>query len=531
MTAPDQKECCGDFHGPASDGTPELVRQILEGLSYRTVLHIGCGDGTMLAQLFGDRNDLRILGTDISSSALEMAKRGNPRAEFRSFDFRNGAMKEHFDLVICSEMLKHFEDGQSAVKRLAEMTDRYLLITTPVGSGQNRDDIEQAGQSTGLKITRKLGNAAYAKGGQLVMLAARELKPPILQPLPNDPFISIVIPVRNEEHYMEQCIASLRKIDYPADKLEIIFADGRSSDRTVNIARANGFSVVDNPGLKISAGRNEGFAVSKGQIIVFTDADCVFDPVWLRTAVLHFKDNRIAGLSGPTRVPREQNDFGKAVGAVFGLAGMIGATVHHETVDAVYETDDLPGCNAFYRREALAAVMPTNTLLRSNEDVEMNTYIRREGFRLFMTPDVQVQHFKRTSSRGFWKQMQVFAAGRAQLGRRDRTFLRFSHKLAAFGVPAAGVLVLDGLIFWPGFRGIFLVLALIVLVVLFMVFTASYSFAVAMRAIPAVFIAASGWIVGFLREWFSPTPIQKPEPNPGEISVATNAKSGDKESR
>jgi hypothetical protein len=148
-----------------------------------------------------------------------------------------------------------------------------------------------------------------------------------------------------------------------------------------------------------------------------------------------------------------------------------------------------------------------------------------------MTPDVQVQHFKRTSSRGFWKQMQIFAAGRAQLARRDRTFLKFSHEFAAFGVPTVGVLILAGLIFSPGFREIFLVLALIALVVLFMIFTASYSLAVAVRAIPAVFIAASGWIIGFLREWYSPTPFQQPGPNTHENSVATNAKSGDKENR
>jgi glycosyltransferase involved in cell wall biosynthesis len=537
MTAPDQKELSGDvqghsvdqrMHGPATGCTPTLVRQILEGLSYRSVLNVDCGDGLTIAELFADRNDLKIVGTDASSSALDTAKRRNPRAEFRCFDFGAGPVKEHFDLVICNEAIKDFENSQSAVKRLAEMTDRYLVITTPCECARNHDEIEQMVKTTGLRLARTM---ECGKGGQLVILAERERKPLILQPLPKDPCVSIVIPVRNEEHYMEQCIASLKKLDYPADKLEIIFADGRSTDRTAEIARANGCRVVDNPGLKISAGRNQGFAASKGQIIVFTDADCVFDTVWLKTAVLHFKDDRIAGLSGPTRVPREQNDFGKAVGAVFGLAGMIGATVHHETVDAVYETDDLPGCNAFYRREALAAVMPTNTLLRSNEDVEMNAYIRREGFRLFMTPDVQVQHFKRTSSRGFWKQMQIFAAGRAQLARRDRTFLKFSHEFAAFGVPTVGVLILAGLIFSPGFREIFLVLALIALVVLFMIFTASYSLAVAVRAIPAVFIAASGWIIGFLREWYSPTPFQQPGPNTHENSVATNAKSGDKENR
>jgi 2-polyprenyl-3-methyl-5-hydroxy-6-metoxy-1,4-benzoquinol methylase len=165
MTAPDQKELSGDvqghsvdqrMHGPATGCTPTLVRQILEGLSYRSVLNVDCGDGLTIAELFADRNDLKIVGTDASSSALDTAKRRNPRAEFRCFDFGAGPVKEHFDLVICNEAIKDFENSQSAVKRLAEMTDRYLVITTPCECARNHDEIEQMVKTTGLRLARTM---------------------------------------------------------------------------------------------------------------------------------------------------------------------------------------------------------------------------------------------------------------------------------------------------------------------------------------------------------------------------------------
>lgn len=256
------------------------------------------------------------------------------------------------------------------------------------------------------------------------------------------PFVSVVIPVRNEEHHLPACTRSLRELDYPADRYEVIFADGRSTDRSVALAEQAGFRVVDNPGLRVATGREAGFAVAHGDIIAFTDADCRFEHDWLRKAARHFDDAAVAGVSGPTRVPPEQNAFGRAVGIVFGMAGAMGTTVHLDAVVSRREVNDLPGCNCFYRRDALAAVMPMNTGLATNEDVEMNAHIRRKGYRLWMAPDVVLHHFKRTSPMGFWRQMYRFARDRATLSRRDRGVLGAGHLVVGIGVPVAVAVVL-----------------------------------------------------------------------------------------
>ena len=49
------------------------------------------------------------------------------------------------------------------------------------------------------------------------------------------PFISVILPVRNEERYIAACVDSIFSQDYPADQMEVIFVDGRSEDRTVEL--------------------------------------------------------------------------------------------------------------------------------------------------------------------------------------------------------------------------------------------------------------------------------------------------------
>jgi cellulose synthase/poly-beta-1,6-N-acetylglucosamine synthase-like glycosyltransferase len=324
-------------------------------------------------------------------------------------------------------------------------------------------------------------------------------------PLPAEPVVSIVIPVKNEEHFMDTCIRNLKKLDYPTDKFEVIFADGRSTDRTAEIARASGYRVIDNPGLKISAGRNEGFAASKGEIVVFTDADCQHDPQWLRKAVGHFRTRLdIGGLSGPTPVPDDQNAFGKAVGIVFDLAGLTGGTVHVSRHNEAGLVDDLPGCNAFYRREALQAIMPTNTSLFSNEDVEMNACLRRRGIKLLMTPDVLVHHYKRTSAKKFWRQMHVFAIGRLQLGKTDSTFLKPVHFAMGIGLPLLAVAVLLAGFVAPVVWVAALAAAAVGAFVTFVCFSLKYSPAMAINVVVALAVFATAWPSGFLRELLFP---------------------------
>ena len=99
------------------------------------------------------------------------------------------------------------------------------------------------------------------------------------------PLVSVCIPVKNGEGRLEHCLRSLRALDYPQDKVEIIIADGLSTDRTAEIARSFGAIVLENANQTVASGRNIAFGAATGEYIASTDDDCVVPKNWLKTAV------------------------------------------------------------------------------------------------------------------------------------------------------------------------------------------------------------------------------------------------------
>ena len=120
-----------------------------------------------------------------------------------------------------------------------------------------------------------------------------------------EPFVSIIIPVRNFERTIVKTFEYLLNIDYPRELWEIIFADGGSSDKTVEIIK--GWQ-KDYPFIKLvqipncpSPGyaRNRALEVAKGEYFFFTDADCAPCKGWIREMLRHFhKDPKIAAVGG-----------------------------------------------------------------------------------------------------------------------------------------------------------------------------------------------------------------------------------------
>lgn len=115
--------------------------------------------------------------------------------------------------------------------------------------------------------------------------------------------ISVVIPALNEEENIQECLKSLQAQTRRAD--EIILVDNDSEDRTAEIARAFGVTVLSHPRpdlrhRDIGLVRQKGTEAAAGDIIVSSDADCVYTPDWLLKIERHFAANpRLVLLGGP----------------------------------------------------------------------------------------------------------------------------------------------------------------------------------------------------------------------------------------
>ncbi len=114
---------------------------------------------------------------------------------------------------------------------------------------------------------------------------------------------SIIIPAKNEEKNIQNCLQSIAAIDYPADKFEVLLIDNGSTDKTVAVAESWGAKVFLKPELTISGLRNFGAQQSKGKILAFLDADCTVDKNWLNAASVYLEDTAVVSFGSPAVIP------------------------------------------------------------------------------------------------------------------------------------------------------------------------------------------------------------------------------------
>ena len=103
--------------------------------------------------------------------------------------------------------------------------------------------------------------------------------------------ISVVIPAYNEEKYLKQCLASLKKQEVKPD--EIIVVDNNSTDKTAQIAKKFGVIVLKESRQGITYARNRGFDEAKYEIIARCDADTILPPNWIKRIKADFQRKRM----------------------------------------------------------------------------------------------------------------------------------------------------------------------------------------------------------------------------------------------
>ncbi|MEM2587711.1 MAG: glycosyltransferase [Candidatus Bathyarchaeia archaeon] len=238
--------------------------------------------------------------------------------------------------------------------------------------------------------------------------------------------VSIIIPVKNSAGMLEKCLASIRRLDFPMDALEIIVVDGGSTDGSVEVAKRFGCKVVFEDKGIISYARDIGVKHASGEFIAFTDSDCIVDRGWVRELLNCFGDDRVAAVGGPNLTPDDDTDFGKSVGDVLAFLSEAGAR-YGLNAGEVMEVYHNPTCNVMYRRRVLEEVGGFNHRLVTVDDEELDYRIRRRGYRILYTPKAVVYHYRRRSWRSFAKMAFNYGLGRMQAIKLHRDMGRWFH--------------------------------------------------------------------------------------------------------
>src|SRR6202040_4137106 len=159
--------------------------------------------------------------------------------------------------------------------------------------------------------------------------------------LPCYPRVSVVVCAYNAERTIDQCLASLAVLNYP--DCEVIVVNDGSRDRTLSIAEGYGFCrIINQSNHGLSVARNVGAEAATGEIVAYTDSDCVADPDWLSYLVAKMETSNLAACGGPNFPPPEDNLVPAAVAVCCIWAGSIRSTVPPATTSTFAGASRMP---------------------------------------------------------------------------------------------------------------------------------------------------------------------------------------------
>jgi glycosyltransferase involved in cell wall biosynthesis len=215
------------------------------------------------------------------------------------------------------------------------------------------------------------------------------------------PMVSIIIPCRNEEGYIAHCLDSILASEYPAERLEVLVADGRSTDRSRMIlgtyaAAYPRIVLLDNPRGTTPAGLNVGIRAASGEVIIRMDAHVYYPPDYIGRLVSGLLATGADNVGGVLETVAA-DDTATARAIALGMSHRFGVGNSHFRIGARErrEVDTVPfGC---FRREVFQRVGLFDEELIRNQDDEFNFRLITRGGRVVLLPDVCCRYFGRRS--------------------------------------------------------------------------------------------------------------------------------------
>ncbi|MCC5994431.1 MAG: glycosyltransferase [Candidatus Aenigmarchaeota archaeon] len=212
------------------------------------------------------------------------------------------------------------------------------------------------------------------------------------------PFVSVIIPTLNEEKYIEATLLSIRNQDYKG-KYEIIVVDSNSKDRTVEIARKYADKVIVTKRKGVSAGRNIGARVARGEILLFVDADTILLPNVISKIVNHLKKKNIVGVV----VPVLSDDFTKNI--LYTIGDWINYLLSKNNLHLIHAI--CFGC----KRDAFFRVGGFNEQLHVAEDIELGSRIKKIGKVEYIKDTFVITSSRRIKKWSIFKQLNAWPLG------------------------------------------------------------------------------------------------------------------------
>lgn len=213
--------------------------------------------------------------------------------------------------------------------------------------------------------------------------------------------VSIIIPCRNEEQYIEKCIDSILNSDFDTNNMEILVVDGMSNDNTRDIIKkiSQKNSIVrllDNPNFTVPYAMNIGIEDATADIIIRLDAHAEFPNNYI-SELLRWQEKLDADNIGGVvqTLPSENTLKSKAIALALSSGFGVGNSYFRIGSDKPMKVDTVPfGC---YKKKTLIKIGLYDVELTRNQDDELNARLIEKGGTIWLIPEIKIKYFPRST--------------------------------------------------------------------------------------------------------------------------------------
>lgn len=237
-----------------------------------------------------------------------------------------------------------------------------------------------------------------------------------------EPSVSILLPVLDEEDFIDACLDSVLAQDYDG-AIEVIVAEGGSTDHTPDLLRRRAetdprLRVIPNPRRRQSHGINLAAEAATGEILIRADAHTTYEPDYVRRSVVDVLRGEFVAAGGPMR-PVGTTPIGRAIAHAMRSRLAVGPAHFHHASESV-EADTVY-LGAFRREQFLRfglRTFPSGVA----EDADFYYRWRKAGGTVFVDPGIQSSYRPRGTFRGLWRQNHRYGQGKAEMLFANGTF-------------------------------------------------------------------------------------------------------------
>ena len=266
--------------------------------------------------------------------------------------------------------------------------------------------------------------------------------------------VSIIIPCFNERATIASLLQAIFEQTYPTDDLEVVIADGMSTDGTRQAIRACSsehpeliIRLIDNPQRIIPAALNRAIQVARGEVIIRLDAHSIPNQDYIERCLTILEDTGAAMVGGVCDIrPSREGWLGRSI--AIAVSNPLGAAdARYRVGGEAGEVDTVPF--VAFRREWVDRIGPFDESLLINEDYEFNFRIRQAEGVIWFDPSIRSTYFARSDLASLARQYARYGYWKYQMLRRHPQSLRWRQALPPLFVLTAILLGVASIFWYP----------------------------------------------------------------------------------